>query len=253
MQKTLHTQLTIAAFALVLSAGSAARADLNVESHHHQDAAKIMRQTIEAVDETTQMWIAKDRTAHITSSNSQIVRLDQKKLYLIDHEKKSYSAIPLPLDLSAALGPEMKQAMQAMAGMFKFDVTVTPTSETKTINGFAAKLTKVSISGAMGMKIEQNLWLTKDLDGKMDAVAYKELFGAQMAMLGPMGGDWWKKLATLEGFPVLTESKTTVGGGTMASRDEVKAATEKAPPAGIYDPPAGYKEQPFDPMKQGQR
>ena len=143
--------------------------------------------------------------------------------------------------------------MQAMSGMFKFDAAVTPTAETKTINGFDTKLFKVTISGPMGMKIDQNMWVSKDLNAKLDLAAYKELFASQMAMLGPMGGDWWKKLTVIEGFPVLTEGTTTMGGTSFSMRDEVKSATEKAAPAGTYEPPAGYKEESFDPMRQGQR
>lgn len=236
-----------------LAAPAASRADLYVEIQHHQDGYQIMRQKVEAQDEVVHQWVGTDRAARWASDVSTVLRLDQKKLYLIRHADKAYSAIDLPLDLAASLGPEMQQAMKAMSGMFKFDAAVTPTAEAKTINGFDTKLFKITISGPMGMKIEQNMWVSKDLNTKVDFAAYKELFASQMAMLGPMGGDWWKKLTVIEGFPVLTEGRTSVGGASFSSRDEVKSATEKAAPAGTYEPPAGYKEEKFDPMRQGQQ
>jgi hypothetical protein len=139
--------------------------------------------------------------------------------------------------------------MKAMQGMFNFDVTVNPTTETKSVSGFASKLYKVAIKGPMGLTIEQNLWTTRDLEPKMNIAAYKELFNAQMALLGPMGGDWWKKLSVIEGFPVLIESRTTMMGKTIGARDEVTSATEKEAPAGTYEPNADYTERPFDPMR----
>jgi hypothetical protein len=249
MRKILLPLFALACLALP----TAARADLLIEIQHHRDGHHIMRQKIEPVDEVVKQWIGSDRAARWASDMSTVVRLDLKKLYLIRHADKAYSSIDLPLDLSASLAPEMQQAMKAMGGMFKFDATVTPTSENKTINGFPTQLYKVSISGPMGMKIDQNMWVSKDLNSKLDLGAYRELFGSQMAMLGPMGGDWWKKLMVIDGFPVLTEVTTTMGGNKFGSRDEVKTATETAPPAGTYEPPAGYKEERFDPMRQGQR
>jgi hypothetical protein len=240
------------ALALALT-GAAARADLMIEIQHHQDPSQIMRQKVAAVDEVVQQWIGKDRTARLGGATGIIVRLDQKKVYIIDHAKKTFFSLDLPLDLSAAMAPEMKEAMKAMQSMFKFDVSVKPTSETKSVAGFSSKLYEVVINGPMGLKIEQKLWATRELEPKMDVAAYKELFNTQMAMLGPMGGDWWKKLSVIEGYPVLTEMKTTMMGSTVAARDEVTSATEKAAPAGTYDPPAGYTEKPFDPMGASQK
>jgi hypothetical protein len=69
-----------------------------------------------------------------------------------------------------------------------------------------------------------------------------------------MNQKWMKELAEkVKGFPLRSDSTTTVMGKQMKSWQELKSVTDESAPAGHYDPPAGYKQTQFDPMAQAQR
>ena len=237
------------ALAAMLAMTAAAQADTLIVAKHHSDAIEFMGQKQPATDHNVQTWIGKDKVARLAPDLSVIVRADIDKMYIIRHEEKAYNEVALPLDFSSMLAPEMADMMKAMGKMMTWDATVTPTGETKTLAGYKAQGYKVAISGPMGMKIDQSIWATKDL--KIDYEALKELMVNQRALMAPLGGDWWKKLAAVEGYPVLSESVTTMGGKSFGTREELVSAEDKEAPAGTYDPPAGYKAEPFDPMAQG--
>jgi hypothetical protein len=64
-------------------------------------------------------------------------------------------------------------------------------------------------------------------------------------------GSWMKEMVDkLEGFPVRSESTTTMMGKSFKSWQELESVDEKSAPAGFYAPPVGYKEVKFDPMAQ---
>jgi hypothetical protein len=245
MRKTLAWLIPLIALTV-----PALRADTLVEIQHHQDPMQIGRQTQPAVDEVTQQWFGKDRTALHKSDTSILLRLDQKKFYIVSHGPKTYFALDLPVDFRSYVPKEMAPMLEMMSKMMKFDAKVDATDEKQTINGFPCQLYKIDITGPMGMRIAQKLWTSKAV--KFDLTAYKDQFMTQQAMMGPLGGDWWKKFEVLEGFPILTESVTTMGKKSFGSRDEVKSITEKAAPAGTYDIPEGYTEKKFNPMEGNQ-
>jgi uncharacterized protein DUF4412 len=242
---------TILRFALIaaLATAAAAQADTQIIAKHHSDAVEFMGQKQPATDHNVETWIGKGKVARLAPDLSVIVRADIKKMYLIRHDEEAYNEVDLPLDFGSMLPPEMAGMMETMGKMMKWDATVTATGETKTIAGYKSQGYKVAISGPMGMKIDQSIWATKDLEIDYDAL--KELMVNQRALMAPLGGDWWKKLAAVEGYPVLSESVTTMGGKSFGTREEMISAESKDAPAGTYDPPAGYKAEKFDPMAQG--
>jgi uncharacterized protein DUF4412 len=244
----MRTIVRIALFA-VLASAAAAQADTLIVAKHHSDAVEFMGQKQPATDHNVETWIGKGRFARLAPDLSVIVRADIKKMYIIRHEERAYNEVDLPLDFSSMLPPEMADMMKAMGKMMTWEATVTPTGETKTVAGYKSQGYKVAISGPMGMKIDQSIWATKDL--QIDYEALKELMVNQRALMAPLGGDWYKKLAAVEGYPVLSESVTTMGGKSFGTREEMVSAEDKDAPAGTYDPPAGYKAEPFDPMSQG--
>jgi hypothetical protein len=222
-------------------------ADTLVEIQHHQDAMQIMRKQQPAVDEVHQQWFGKDRTALHKSATSVILRLDQKKAFVVSHGPKTFFALDLPVEFRRYVPPEMASMLDMMSKMMKFDAKIDVTGETKEINGFNCHLYKIEINGPMGLRIAQNLWTTTGV--KFDLKVYKDQFMTQQGLLGPLGGDWWKKFEVIEGLPILTEGTTTIGKSTYGTRSEVTSITEKQAPAGTYDVPAGYTEKQYNPME----
>ena len=232
--------LTLLVLALPLAAG----ADTLYTMKSHTDAIKMGGQSQPAKDSTIKVWAASDRMRRDDGDQSMIFRLDKNRLYIVDHADKTYSEIALPIDLRKMM-PKGSEAMadQIAAGM-KVTVQVTPRDETKMVNQWNARRFDVTVQSAMGMKIATTMWVSKEIEG---FAPFNKMAGA-MASLQPGSGEWVKQLEKIDGFPVLTESQVDALGAKFGTREELVSVETKAAPAGTYDPPAGYKAQPYNPI-----
>jgi len=229
---------------LLLALPVAAGADTLYTMKSHTDAIKMGSQSQPAKDGTVKVWAAGDRLRRDDGDQSMIFRLDRNRLYMVDHEDKTYSEVPLPIDLRKMM-PKGSEAMadQIAAGM-KVTVQVTPRDETKVINQWNARRFDVTVQSAMGMKIATTIWVSKEIEG----FAHFNRMSGAMASLQPGSGEWVKQLEKIDGFPVLTESQVDALGAKFGTREELVSVETKAAPAGTYDPPAGYKAQPYNPI-----
>lgn len=233
-------------FVLAALLAAPALADAVISMKSHTDA--VMGQP--ASDETTTMWVGKDRMARVGGDTSFIIRADQKKLYIIDTAGKTYSELDLPIDLAKYFPPEMQAQIGAMMQQMKMTVKLTPTAETRKIGDWNTKLYKAEIANAMGMKMDIDMWVTKDI--AIDMAAYKDLAGnLQGLQLG--FEDVAKEMAKIDGISVLTENTMSIMGNTVKSREEVVSAETKAAPAGTYEVPAGLTKETFDPLKSAKQ
>lgn len=240
----------LAAAAALAALPAAARADTVLVQKQHTDAMSMMGHEEPAKDEVIETWMAKDRVARTGSEVDTIVRFDQKKLYVINNNEKSYSTIDLPFDFKSLLPPEQQPMIEQMEKMMAMSVTVTPTDETKQIGSWTAKKYVIGVT-AMGMKMDIVSWNSKEV--AIDYPAYRD-FVKNASSLQPRS-DWMKKLAEIEGFPVLQETTMTIMGKSFGNRTQLESVSDKPAPAGTYEPPEGYTERKFDPMKgmQGNR
>jgi hypothetical protein len=235
------------ALTLALASTGLALADTLLVQKHHKDAFEMMGQKQPAKDFETHMWLADDRARLETDKGAFIVRFDKKQAYFVREEEKAFTTLDLPIDFAKLLPPEMQAMAAPMLAAMTPQVKVTPTDETQVINGWKAKKTQVQItqSGGMGsMTIDMTMWLTKDV--KIDLQRYRDLV-KNFASLMP-GTSYMKSLAELDGISVRTESVAHVMGQELKSSEETVSISEKAAPAGTYDPPAGFTEQKFNPL-----
>ncbi len=244
----MHKTLLIAA-AVVLLAG-AASADIKIVKMDHTDGFNAMGRTTPPVDQERVTWIGKDRMRTDMSGTSTIIRLDKKKLYVVNHEEKTYNIMELPVDLTQFMPPGMAEQM---IPMMTFDVTVTPTEETKMIGEWEARRFDVSMTSKMAT-IAMIMWVTKDVDFNQEAyyAMYKHL-NSMSPGLEKMAAEMGK----LDGLVIEEEGVTTMtimGNTTIKKSQTTKSIENLAPPEGTYEPPADYTEKPFDFMKamQGQ-
>jgi hypothetical protein len=235
--------------ALCLLVAAVAGADTLLVTKSHTDGFSMMGKNQPAKDLQVETWVGADRVARVDAEKTIILRADLKKLYVVDHAEKTYSAIDLPVEFKKLLPAEMAAMMEQMTSMMKMTATVTPTDETRQIGGRNARKYLISVSNPMGMTMNIESWATKELD--VDVAALREL-QISASSLQP-GGDWTRKLAEVEGYPVLQESTMTMRGLQVKSREELVSAEKKDAPAGVYDPPAGYEERAFDAMQAMQQ
>ncbi len=235
--------------ALFLGGGLAARADTRIEMKNHTGEMTAMGHTQPARDSESTLWVGKKGARRDDGETEILVRFDRNKLYLIDHQNKSYSALDLPVDLPSLVPEAQRQQMSQVLEMMKMNASVEPSDEHKEINGWDARKYEVHLSNQMGMKVDSTVWMTEAID--MDQDSFKKLVRA-MASLQPGGGSSVDELLKLKGVPVLIETQVHAMGGATSSREElVSAEPDATPPAGTYDVPEGYTEKPFNPMGGG--
>lgn len=230
---------------LLLTSTVAARADTLLTMKSHTDAFELMGQKQEAKDSQIKMWVGSDRVRRDDEATTIILRLDQNKMYMVDHTAKTYSILDLPIDFKKLMPEGGEQMMEQMSQMMKMDVTITPTEEKKTVGKWDARKVKVGLSNSMGMKVDTTMWVSKAVG--VDSAIYTKM-AASLASLQPGAMDWVKKMEQIDGFPVLQESTVSMAGTSFKTREELLSVEDKAPTAGAYDPPAGYTKKAFDPM-----
>lgn len=235
------------AIALLVAAPSTADQVLTIA--HHTDELSMMGQTTPAQDVTHTYWFADDATRQNMGDTSVIMRLQEKKLYLLNHGEKSYAELDLPIDFQKLVGPEMAPMMEQMSKMMSATVEVTPTDRKGEFAGYSCTYSKVEISMAMAQMSSDQCY-SQDLP--IDLSRYQALAKAQAEMLPNQG--WMKELAEkLQGFPVRTETTATVMGTETKSWQELQSIEERDAPTGHYEPPAEYQKAEYDPMEEMQQ
>lgn len=229
---------------LLAATPGVAGADTLFTVKSHTDAFQMAGQKQPAKDTQVKIWVAGDKMRRDDGEQSMILRLDRSRLYMVDHEAKTYSEISLPIDIKKMM-PKGSEAMaDQIANGMKLTVEITPKAETKKINQWNAKRYDVAIQSAMGMKISSTLWVSKEIDGYIPA----NRLSATLASLQPGSAAWVKELEKIDGYPVLQESSIDALGAKFGTREELLAVEDKPAPAGTFEPPAGYTAQPYNPI-----
>lgn len=240
MTAKILTALALGATLAALAAGPAA-ADTLLTLQGHRDAFQFQGQQQPAEDTAITLWMGKDRIRRDDGKTAAILQSGKNRLILINHPSKTYTVVSLPIDFDAILPPEAKK----YADMMRMKATVTLTDETKKIGAWNARRYDVEITNAMGLAIRTSLWASRDLP--IDIDRFKALSLA-LAGLQPGGTEAVEDLAKVDGFPVLQEISFDMAGQVVASSEKLLSVEERDAPAGTYDPPAGYTEQPFNAM-----
>jgi hypothetical protein len=242
----LHRIVTVTLMALLMA--GAAQADFKVVQAYHQDEFSMMGQNQPATDEQRTTWIGTDRLRMDQGNTTTIVRLDTKKLYILDHEKKSYYQVDLPVDLNQLLPPGMGEQMMKM---MTFDITVTPGDETKQVGEWTAKRYDMEMKSAM-VTVSGTLWATDQAPVKSSD--YMRLY-SEVLSLQPGMDAMAEKMGVIDGFVVAQESTvamTMMGDTSVRSTEQTESIEETDAPAGTYDPPAGYSLEELDYMEMMQ-
>lgn len=192
---------------------------------------------------TVTMWIGDRVIARDDGRSTAILR--DGELVLVDHESRSYSVLALPVDVPSLIPPERREIAGQMMQMMRMDAEITPTDERREIGGWDARRYRVQLTNPMGVAVAMDLWLSEEVE--LPAARVKELSRA-LGEVQPGGGGWVAELTALPGFPVLQETRLTVGGDQMTSREELVSIEQKPAPAGVYAPPEEYEEVPFSPL-----
>lgn len=242
---------TLPVLAALLVAAAAARgaaADTLLSLKTHVDAFQVGGIKQDARDTDTKLWVSEQRVRRDDGQISTILRMDQNKMYLVNHTTKTYNVFDLPIDYKKLYPQGGEEMVERMSQMAKMDVTVKPSEEKRKIDDWQVQRYDVVMTNPLGMKIETIMWMSQDVG--VDAAAFSKMTAAA-ASLKPGTMDWVKKMEQVKGFPVLQETTMTAMGTPIKSKEQLVSVEKKDAPAGTYDPPAGYAQKPFDPMQPG--
>jgi hypothetical protein len=236
-----RTTMLILAAACVALAGTA-MADSFFKQAVHTDAFEMMGQTAPEKNDTTTVWLTEGKACSQTGSEAAVI-FDAKKglMYMVDHEKKEYSVIPMDLfggeaKEGAAESDEAAKMMQAMGG--SVEITVTPTDETAKIGDWNATKYNVDMK-IMMMPSKQELWATEDI--KIDYAMFNAVSSGMMAQL-PGFEKIVEEMKQVKGITVKSITRTSAMGGEVVTTTELLEYAEKDAPDGVFDIPEGYKK-----------
>jgi hypothetical protein len=240
--KRVGSKLMLLLFSVVLGLmiSSVAMADLYWESDQETKAMP------GRADESKVIKTYLTSYASRTEQNGQItiMNFDTKVMYLINPQAKTYQQINI-----AEMGkmPEMKgqkgqmQQQQQMMKNMMGNIQVTPTQETRQIDGYNCQKYLVS-----GMMMNSDYWISKDVKGyeevreigkKVATIFDENPMMKQMNIAGMMG--------QLDGFPVQTVMNVMKGTITTTLKKIEKKPLDKS----LFSVPDGYTlEQSKTPM-----
>ncbi|HEY7529271.1 MAG TPA: DUF4412 domain-containing protein [Gemmatimonadota bacterium] len=224
--------LAAVAIAAPAAAAAAAAQETYVEARTHTDEVSVMGRTVPARDGTTRTWIGEDRIAvqDEAAGNTVILRADLGRIYVVMPEARTYYESPIPFQFP----PEMQQMMQVLNPQ----VTVTPTDETRVVNEWTARLTKVHVT-MMGQDVAMDMWMSPDVGVPTERV---RALTQAMFSANPAFSELGAKMASIEGYPVRVESRVTVMGSSFGSWQEVQTVETREAPPGTFEVPAGYEK-----------
>lgn len=192
---------------------------------------------------TAELWIGADAVARDDGETRVVLQKD--RLLLVSHRAKTYSAVDLPVDVLALVPEERHDEVAQQMEEARLDGSLTPSEETQELGGWTAKRYDMSLTSKAGMQVEIELWASEEVE--VDPEPYLSLTRA-LATLQPGGDEWVQKLSAVKGFPVERDTTMSAEALLMQSKERLISVQEKDAPAGIYDAPEGYTEQPLNAM-----
>ncbi len=180
------------------------------------------------------------------AESSIIVRLDLNKIYILDHSKKTYSEIDLPVEIEKVLPAEAKQMMDVIKIKSS---SIREAPEIQTIGGWLCQkfLVEVEISMMeMSIPMKMEIWASRDIG--IDLSAHKEFYSAILS-LNPFTKDLAEGFKKIEGYPVLAISSMKMMGTETKEREEVVSVEKKDAPAKTFKLPKGYEKIPYNPFQ----
>jgi hypothetical protein len=233
------------------------QADVYMKQKKHTDAITIMGQTQPAKDEVEQIWMTGKGIRNDGAKTSMIMLIDEKKIIMIDHDKKTYTEMPMNIGqmMSAAAKQEgmdeeeTEEAAQAneammqgmMQGMMKMEAKVQPTAETKKINNWLCKKYILDMKTFMG-PMTTEIWASEDL--KVDKELYAKYTTALMSLMPGMQSGTesvMKEMEKIRGVQVSSITKYEMAGQPITSSTELIEYKEGTAPTSLFKIPAGYK------------
>ncbi|RPI22242.1 MAG: DUF4412 domain-containing protein [Acidobacteria bacterium] len=220
---------------IALFAGVFANADTLIRQTLHNDAFTAMGQTQPAKDDNQEIWIGQDQMATVAKEMTVVVDATRNVVDMINHTRKTYLEMALPLDMSKYLPPQFAQMMGATK------VTVTPTGTTQQVGQWKCDGYDILIDMGM-MKMKMAVWATTDVPFDW-AQVHEKLSSQAMKASMRLNDVAVAEFKKIKGFQVKADVSMDIMGSEMKASSTVTEITTKPAPPGTYAVPAGYTKQ----------
>ncbi len=238
--------VSFAVMAVLASFGFQAWADDYLKMRHVSEAYEIMGQKQPASEEIVETWLGKDMARMDTGQKTSVImRGDKQVMYILDHDQKKYTEIPMDMTrMFGEMGGSQEQAQmmaQMMGAMMKVNARVVDTGKTQTVNQWNCRVYQMTLEMAMGTT-ESEVCASEDIG--VDMGLYYKMGNAMMA--GQQGfQEAIREMEKIKGIPVRTTSTATVMGAAMKTSEELLEHKKMSAPEGSFEIPADYAKQSF--------
>lgn len=163
-----------------------------------------------------------------------IVDYSGMRIYTLRLRNRTYTQVGLnELGLPAKMSaPDRENMGRLMGGLMQQGIQITPTGETRTIEGYLCRKVKANF-----LVVQGEYWVSKEVKGYRELLSQGARFGALVEknpMLGQL--DIGALVQKLDGFPVQTVNR--VMGGTVTST--LKRVEQKPLDPALFKVPKGY-------------
>ncbi len=215
----------------------------------HTDPSNVGGASRPAKEEVQKVWVGRNAVRKETEAATYIYRAEDKKIYVLNIQEKTYSVLDVPVDLVKVSGPETRYFLEGLGERVQYGIEIKPTDEKKKIDKWEARRFDVVMGNEIGATIQLSLWTTTSVavEAKLWSAA-----SAALQSLNPGFAEAAAQLAGIEGVPVLVESTMKGGPNTITEREELASVETKPAPAGAYEAPAGFTAVPFNPLRRKQ-
>lgn len=233
---------------LILFLPFSLNADFVIKKTKHTTETALNGSIQKSTNEDGTTWMSKNKMRQDEGdATSIIIRLDKKKVFILNHVDKTYSEMDLPVRLEENLAPEAEQIVKVMT----ISSSVTETQETRVIKDWKSQKFLADISIAMmGMEMPMmmEIWASKEVG--IDLKVFHKFYSVLLS-INPFTKDLMEEFQTIDGFPVLTKISMKIKGVETKSQEEVIAVEEDRVPRGTYEVPSTYTRAAFNPLILG--
>lgn len=243
--------ILVAACCLGLLVALPLPADILLTKKRDADDFSFQRRATGGKDQRVRIWIAADRVRRDNGLVGQILRLDQRKLYLFHHAERVFTilAVGEKRDRLIAKYRSQPPMLAEAEAAWRIQARITPTGDRRDIAGWQAQGYGVELANEAGTatRIKLQWWVAPDL--RLADLPLRQLMRL-LASLDPGGEQWVADLLALPGHPVRFIQDEQQPDVVVTTREELLSVEEKEAPGGTYEPPAGYRH--LEPMEYSQ-
>lgn len=228
---------------ILLCAYTSLSADIYIKQKLNTDPVTIKGKTTPATEQISETWINKNKFATILKDTSIIVDLEKNTIIQMNHKKKVFLEMTIPIELSKYFPENVATMMEMM--IKSTQISVNSSGKSKTINNWECQGYEVMIQmDLMGMPIHIEMIIWACTEVPFDWKMVNEKMTSQILKMGmKLTDDALEKIQKIQGYAISIESSINMLKSEIKSVTQVIEISNKSPKDNIYTIPQGYTKK----------